>query len=101
MHLKRKLLKQRNKLVKRLQEILVRPTISAVIFGKSFAPPIIPIHELETDVDTDSDDSTVDEILNLPLDQLPKDSGINKIINHQVRILNHCPSISKTYIKSK
>ena len=78
MHQKRKLLKQINKLIKRLREILIRPLNSAVIFGKSFAPPIISIHELETDVETDSDDSTMDEILNLPLRQLPIDSGINK-----------------------
>ena len=78
MHQKRKLLKQRNKLIKRLREILIRPKISAAIFGKSFAPPIIPIHELETDVETDSDNSTVDEILNISLDQLSEVSGINK-----------------------
>ena len=78
MHQRRKLLKQRNKLVKRLREILIRPKISAAIFGKSFTPPIIPIHELETDIETDSDDSIVDEILNIPLDQLSKDFEINK-----------------------
>ena len=31
---------------------------------------------METDVETDSDDSTVDEILNISLEYLSKDSGI-------------------------
>ena len=78
MHQRRKLLKQRNKLVKRLREILTRPKIAAVIFGKSFVPPILSIHELETNVETDSNDSTVDEILNISLEYLPKDSGSSK-----------------------
>ena len=76
MHHRRKLLKQRNKLVKRLRELLTRPKNSTAIFGNSFVPPIISIHELETDVDTDSDDSTIDEILNISLEYLSKDSDI-------------------------
>ena len=78
MHHRRKLLKQRNKLVKRLRELLNKLRISAAIFGKSFVPPIISIYEVETDVETDSDDSTVDEILNISLEYLSTDSEINK-----------------------
>ena len=78
MHQGRKLLKQRNKLFKRLREILTRPKIAAAIFGKSFVPPILSTHELETDVETDSDDSTVDEILTISLEYLSKDSGQTK-----------------------
>ena len=52
MHQRRKLFKQRNKLVKRLREILIR--------------------------ETDSDDSTVDEILNISLEYFSKDSEIKK-----------------------
>ena len=33
---------------------------------------------METDVETDSDDSTVDEILNISLEYFSKDSEINK-----------------------